>query len=68
MLGGGGGGAGCLVNIPWLCLVCVRICLYMVRVYIHLQVLESKSKSKKCLFVVDKNTTKTLVTDTIKST
>ena len=28
----------------------------------------SKSKSKKCLFIVDKNTTQTLVTDTIKST
>ena len=26
------------------------------------------SKSKKCLFIVDKNTTKTLVADTIKST
>ena len=28
----------------------------------------SKSKSKKCLFIVDKNTTRTLVADTIKST
>ena len=29
---------------------------------------KSKSKSKKCLFIVDKNTTRTLVADTIKST
>ena len=27
-----------------------------------------ESKRKKCLFIVDKNTTKTLVADTIKST
>ena len=30
--------------------------------------IKSKSKSKKCLFIVDKNPTKTLVTDIIKST
>ena len=42
----------------------VEVCFF----FIFCDMTRVKSKSKKCLFIVDKNTTKTLVADTIKST